>query len=282
MNKLLVILGMLIISLQAVGAADIQGHVKVVQPVSGTFYEGGVVDLGVVGPGQRIEIEIARSSNIYNFKNEEEVWDKLYIDVQSLPRNWIWDDSLRYEANPKALVIVDKDTPDGEYEFGLYTERDYNTAAKYPVHFKAKVAVTKDVLMLSVKTKSVKGGVNQPSEFVVYLENKGSANDAFDLELASGLPGKWAFKKQVFIPHNSPKILQYEVVASDPGTFSNMKFRATSLSSETIFAEDDAELIAASDLVTDMKSVGNGVILFPYVEQPIYYLLGFIANNFFS
>ncbi len=258
-----------------------KGHVLIVQPVQKQIFEGNLLDLGLVGPGQKIEIEISRSSNIFDFRNVEEVWDRLVIDDNTLPIDWKAEYSLRYEANPKAFVIIGENAPDGEYSFSLHTDRDYGSASNYPVRFNAKVRVSKDVFDLTVLQKSVLGGVEQPSIFSLTFVNKGSANDAFDLEVIKGLPTQWTFKKQVFVPHNSERTIQYEVLATERGDW-DVGFKASSLSSEKIYDEDSGELIARTNLLQDMRSVGSGVILFPYVEQTIYYFLGFVASNFLS
>ncbi|MBI5224307.1 hypothetical protein HY989_00390 [Candidatus Micrarchaeota archaeon] len=261
-------------------AAEVNGRVMMVQPFQTEIHEGDLIDLGTVGPGQKLEIEIAQTSNIYDFNGAEEVWNRLKIDDSSLPLFWRSDYSLRYEANPKAFVYVSEQTSDGDYEFSLYTERDYGTAAKYPVHFKAKVKVSKDVFKLEISQKSVTGGANQPTVFLIDLTNTGSASDAFNIEAISGLPSAWKYKKQVFVPHNSRKQIQYEVVASEQGDFF-LTFKGTSLSSDFIASEDTATLSAKSTLIQDMKSTANGVLLFPFLTQSVYYLMGLIANTFF-
>ncbi len=271
---------LILLAMPIANAADNVGHVLVVQPIQKQIFEGEVLDLGLVGPGQKVELEISRSSNIYDFRNVEEVWDRLKIDDNTLPDFWRSEYSLRYEANPKAFVIVDSDAPDGEYEFSLHTERDYGDASKNPVRFMAKILVRRDVLDLQVLSKNVNGGVEQPSEFTIKLVNMGSANDAFELEVVSGLPNEWRFKKQVFIPHNSEKIIPYELVAKEQ-IDEQIVFKATSLSSTSITDSDSGSLSTRSSLLQDMKSVGNGVLLFPNIEMAVYYLMGFVASNFF-
>jgi len=279
MRALLLPAVLFILILPLLSAADVRPHVLAVQPVQEQLLEGDVLDLGVVGPGQKIEIEISRNSNVFDFRNVEEVWDRLTVEDASLPDFWRSEYSLRYEANPKAFVIVDSDAPDGEYTFSLRAERDYNTAARHPVTFLAKVKVSREVLGLTVLSEFVRGGVEQPSEFRIKLVNKGSANDAFELEVVSGLPNDWKFKKQVFVPHNDERIVLYEVVAREQ-VDAQVEFKATSLSSTTIYATDSGGLQTRSSILQDMKSVGNGVILFPNIEQAVYYLMGFVANNF--
>ncbi len=263
-------------------ALETNPHVRVIQPVALLLNEGGEVDLGVVGPGQTIEIEIDRGSNIFDFNGAEEIWDKLIIDDASLPQSWFSDPSKHYEGNPKAFVDVDQNAQDGIYTFELYTARDYQTASKNPVHFRARVRVTREVFDLTVKSKLVSGGVGQPARFVLLLENKGSANDAFNIEVIEGsLPGKWTYEKQVYVPHNNRREVIYEVVAGEP-VERDVGFKATSLSSYTIADSDTGRLQASSSLIQDMRSVSNGIILFPSIEQAVYYLMGFVASNFIS
>lgn len=270
----------LMLILPLIHSAEVKGHVLTVQPIKKQIFEGDTLDLGIVGPGQKIELEISRSSNIFDFRDVEETWDRLIIDDDTLPDFWKSEYSKRYEANPKAFVIVYGDAPDGDYTFALSTDRDYSTPSQNPVKFFVRVRVTRDVLGIEVMSKLVKGGVEQPSEFEIRLTNKGSASDAFNLEVVSGLPNSWKFKKQVFVPHNEERIVQYEVVAAEQ-VDAQVEFKATSLSSDSIYATDSGGLQTRSSVLQDMKSVGNGVILFPYIEQAVYYLMGFIANNFF-
>ncbi|MFH1443456.1 MAG: hypothetical protein ABIG96_05465 [Candidatus Micrarchaeota archaeon] len=283
---LMLILGVVFAHADIAYADTPKGHVQVIQPIRGTFEEGGTIDFGVVGPGQKIEIEIARSSNIYDFNNVEEIWDRLVIEDDTLPLLWKPEYSLKYEANPKAFVTVYRGADEQSYTFQMHTQRDYGIAANYPVKFDAKVLVSKYVVGLKVLSKEVSSGTGQPAVFTLGITNKGAANDAFEIEVVSGLPERWSYKKQVYVPHNSAKEVRYEVIASEQ-VDSEITFRVTSLSSissgaseeKKIFAEDTATLHTRSGLLQDMKSVGSGVILFPYIEQAVYYLLGFVANN---
>ncbi|MFH1106822.1 MAG: hypothetical protein V1787_02905 [Candidatus Micrarchaeota archaeon] len=269
-------LALILIAFTAAASAAGTAHIIVTDPVQVTIGEGGIVDLGVVGPGQRIEIEISTASGYADFRGIEEYWDRMYVLPESLPRGWTSQDSLFYERKMKAFVIVPKDAYDGEYGFSLQAVEEYT--GPQPLSFRAKVKVTRDVLKFDVLQDSVGSGVDQPAVYTLQLSNTGSASDAFEIEVTKGLPAAWTFKKRVFVPHNSVKRMQYEVIAADQGEFT-VTFNALSISSDLIRGTDTAELVARSSLWEDMKAASRGVLLFPSIEQAVYSLIGLIASN---
>ncbi len=265
--------------LLAIFSASAQAsRISVVDPVAENVAPGGSLSLGVVGPGQRIEIEIQRANGEFDEVNaKEELWDRLVVLKDSLPRAWQAQDSLYYEKKMKAFVLVPKDAEDGEYEFSLQAVDEYG--GTQPLDFNAKVRVSKDVFKFDVVQSQVRSGVEQPAVYTLSLANTGSASDAFEVEVTGGLPVGWTYKKRIFVPHNSQRQMQYEVVATDQGEF-QVSFRGTSLSSDKITGSDSAWLVAESSLWEDMKASSRGVLLFPSIEQAVYSLIGLIAANF--
>lgn len=251
-------------------------HVVVTDPVMQTLGGGETLDLGAVGPGQRIEVVIETGTGVNDaITGNEMLWNRLYVNPSTLPQGWESLDSLYYEHKMKAIVIVGKEAADGDYGFSLYTYRDY--AGTEPVTFKAKVHVTKAVFDFKVLDSSLQAGVDQPAVYTLKLRNQGSASDAFRIEVAGGLPSTWVYSKEVFVPHNSERDVQYEIAGTDQGEF-NVKFKATSLSSTLINGEQTAGLVVRSSLWEDAKAASRGMLLFPSIEQIVYNLLGFIAN----
>lgn len=273
-KKAATVLFLLTISFLAAAA-----KVTVQEPVQTELMEGGSVDLGVVGPGQKIEVQISRKAGEVDYRKSEYLWDKLYVEPRSLPSGWQGLDSLYYEEKMKAFVIVARDAPDGFYSFELSTERDYGGVQ--PLYFSANVEVRRDVLELTAIEPVKETGAGQPAVFLLRISNKGNANDAFEVGVTGGLPKAWSYKKSVFVERQSDKIVPYEIVASDQGQYS-INVRATSLSSELIKDDEMVVVASRSSLLEEMRAASKGVILFPAIEQSIYNLLGFIAANFFS
>lgn len=257
-------------------------HVLVVSPVqqeitSDQAPEVRVVDFGVIGPGQKLEIQMQRPTGekAKNIAYEQEaVWDKLFIIPEALPFGWQSIDSLFYEEPLKAFVIASPEATDGIYEFSLKTLDE--SEGVEPLIFRGSVRVSRQLLEVSVEPATARAGVGQPAVFLIKLKNKSSASDAFRIS-ALGLPTEWRYTRDAFVAHNSETTVPYEVAAGEAGEYS-LKLKAVSLSSAAIQAEAQANLVARSSLLDDLKASTHGILLFPSVEQVVYSLLGLLAN----
>ncbi|MBI5229418.1 hypothetical protein HY991_04860, partial [Candidatus Micrarchaeota archaeon] len=190
-------------------------YVVITSPIAKEIPSGEVidVDLGVVGPGQKIEIVAKRSTGEKTESGPNEaLWDQLVVLDKSLPIGWKNQSSLLYENPLKAFVIVSKDSLDGTYTFFVKAE-DYGEGIN-PLLFRAKVRVSRNLLDLDVVEKTLTAGVGHPATYTIKLRNKGNANDVFEIS-AQGLPKEWKsaeFIKNVFIPYNSEQSVSYEVM----------------------------------------------------------------------
>ncbi|MCX6767466.1 MAG: hypothetical protein NTY90_01915 [Candidatus Micrarchaeota archaeon] len=264
-----------LLSFSALAAAS---HVVVSSPVRIEMVanDSSVVDLGTVGPGQKVEVSVARSTGeLHPYYGKEKLWDRLAVVSDSLPAGWEAVDSLVYEDPLKAFVIVGKNAPDGEYVFQLTAVDELEGTA--PQTISAKVTVSRDVLGFEALTPVVTAGGGQPAIYSFRLSNTGSASDVFEISVSSGLPSRWTFSKQFFVPWNSSVEAQYEVVSEEYGRFP-IRFKAVSLSSSEISKEAQAELVSESSLYLEARATSHGILLFPSVEQAVYSLIGFVAN----
>ncbi len=253
-------------------------RVVVIEPVKKEIAVGSaeVVDLGVVGPGQKVEVAAERGTGEpHPYYGKEKTWDKLSVVEDSLPPGWRGIDSLLYESPLKAFVIVANDAPDGEYVFSLSALDELEGTP--PQVINARVVVSRNVLSLDVLTPLVTAGGGQPAVYSLRVSNTGSASDVFEISVSSGLPSRWTYTKQVFVPWNSSVDVQYEVVSEGYGRFP-VVFKAVSLSSSEIAKEASGELVAESSLYLEARAASHGILLFPSVEQAIYSLTGFLAN----
>jgi len=267
------------ILLAALGFAS-ASHVIITAPQQYTVVSGAQneINLGVIGPGQKVEVSIDRGTNelskdAKNFGSEA-IWDKLVVVPESLPVGWSLRDSLTYETPLTAHVIAAKDAPDGEYAVQLQTIDEYEGVA--PLAFTAKITVSRNVLNAAVSPSTITTGVGQPAIYRFTLTSLSTANDAFEIS-AEGLPYAWAYTKTVFVPRGSSKEVPYEIIGSAQKDFP-VKFIVRSLSSPLIYRELDGRLITTSSLLQDAKAAALGVPLFPSSEQAIYSLIGFLAN----
>ncbi|MGB9577068.1 MAG: hypothetical protein ACP5O3_00945 [Candidatus Micrarchaeia archaeon] len=258
-------------------------HLKVIAPTAHEIQSGDYaqpVEIGVVGPGQKVEISIERGtgqmSNDKTTFGQEAIWDRLEVIRSSLPSGWDARDSLVYETPLTAFVIVSPEASDGEYVVEMQSVDEYEGVA--PIKFKAKIRVARDAFSFSMNPSSVIAGVGQPAVYSFKLKSNSDASDAYQIS-AEGLPYNWGFTKSVFLPRRGEAIVAYEVVGSSQKQVS-FNFRIRSLSSSLIEGTQEARLVTVSSLWQDMKAAASGIPLFPSAEQPIHSLLGFTANLF--
>lgn len=251
-------------------------HLVVADPVRGVYSANDVIDLGVVGPGQKIEIVVERASGEdargITYKKEA-LWDKLFVASEFLPLGWVQEDAKWYETPMRAFVTVAKDAVDGEYFFVIRAFDEYEGVA--PLEVRCRVTVSRELLEAELLEKTISVGVDQPALYFLRLKNKSSASDAFQVTVV-GLPSTVSVEKKVFLRHNSEEIIPIELMEGERGEYS-LLFLAKSLSSDSINAGDSGLIIVFSSLLNDMKAVGNGILLFPSVEQAIHALLGLMA-----
>jgi len=254
-------------------AAFAAARVTVLEPIQASLDSDGVLDLGSIGPGQRLEIVVDRASGFAG-KEVEALWDRIVVDAATLPQGWSKEDAKLYESPLRAFVSAARDAKDGEYRFDFNAFDEYEGAPTSTIH--CKVMVSKDLLELGLGETRLLAGVRKPALFHFVLKNKSSASDSFELS-AKGLPGEWKETKTVFMPYRSQKIVTYSVVSQEAGEF-DLEFTAKSISSDATNRAAKARLTAQTDLYLDMQATSHGILLFPSVQQAVYALFGLVTN----
>jgi hypothetical protein len=250
-------------------AADL----RVIAPAPQTISGGQELDLGVMGPGQKLELVVNRGSGVTakGWSGGEALWDE--IGFTDLPPGWSSEDSKAYEQPMRAYLEASKDAPDGVYFAELTAWDEYQGAPT--TKFRIRVQVRSDLLNPELLTPSVVAGANQPARFQFILKNDSNAGDAYEITV-SGLPGKWPAKK-VFVPYHSTKTVSYEVGSSERGDY-DVGFTIQSISSDRISTENNGKLSIQTNVFLDMLATSHGILLFPSIEQPVYSLIGLFAN----
>ncbi len=249
-------------------------HVTVWNPVQDALEDGGSLNLGVIGPGQKVEIVIDRGSGEENPSGGEALWDRTIIEEATLPVGWTKEDGKFYESPMHAYVSAAKNAADGEYEFYLMVIDEYERAPTTRV--KCSVVVSRDVFQSSLANNIVVAGVDQPATYYLFLKNDSSASDSFEVTV-KGLPGGLLEPRKVFVPYKSERLIAYPVSSSEAGSFA-LEFNVKSLSSSGMNASLPAALEAERSLYQDMRATSHGVLLFPSLQQVIYALFGLTSN----
>jgi hypothetical protein len=240
-----------------------------------------VVNLGLVGPGQKVEVTFGRStqqqvsylnSSYYGFVDA--VWDK--ANVVSLPSGWSSSDSLYYETPLTIFVFVSPNASNGNYDFTVQFLNEYQGVAPFNVTF--QVTVSTNVIQTTISPSTVATGVGQPAVYALKVQSLSSADDIFEVS-ATGLPYDWQFTKTFFLQRDSNATVYYEVIGSEQKSLT-VNFHIQSLSSGLIYNDVQANLVTTTSLIQEMQSVSAGVPLFPSIEQTVYSLIGLMANIF--
>lgn len=251
---------------------------EVLEPVAVNVNDGETVFLGTIGPGQTLFITV--NGKAIGNEGREANWGVL--GVMEVPTGWEGFDSVPLARQMRATVKADPTARDGTYKVKfLLTECERKNMQCEPkqglgsVTFYGTVAISKNVLASSVINNVAEAGVGQPARYNIVIENKGSASDVF--EISSSGVSAWSYNKTVHVAPSEKVITFYEFVLNEEKEYTPTII-IKSKSSELIKNEFDVGLIVKSDIIGDIRATKNGVLIFPVILEPLYSLLGILAN----
>ena len=248
---------------------------SVVSPVREDVETGDIIDLGTIGPGQTVSIQIdpiVTDGGVHGIGGQYD-----YAIAEDLPRGWTTKQSKLYQ-NPLHLTITaDPEAEPGNYSMEVRVVDEYNGEQLGNVTFEAQVEITYDVMDFNVTPAYLEVGPGQPARFTISIANKGSTSDVFEVSALG--PKRWEFKKPVFVPAMTTKEIQYEIVGREEETY-RATVSVVSLASDNIAGEKNVTLFIKPSLIGDYKATNNGVMVFPIFQAPIYSLAGLISNLF--
>ncbi len=243
-----------------------------------TVSNDGVIDYGMVGPGQSFAIKISptvREGNVASGKYLGR-WDGAY--ATKLPEGWKTRPSGLYGDPLNVEVTVDPLAVEGDYSFSVVAE-DENGADHIggAISFNVVVHVRRDVLAASITPIMQEVGAGQPARFTVTLTNLGTAPDTFRIG-AQGVKG-WSYVVSEYLAPGATKTFNYEVVGADEAYYPLVLF-VESQSSPQIRYEQPVSLQVRTNLVADFKATSHGVLLYPPIMLPVYSLAGILGLFF--
>ena len=247
---------------------------SVLAPISAQVEQGSAISIGDVGPGQTFSVSVEPRVSTGGAYGTGGAYDLLF--ASSLPEGWTSTPSKLYATPLQADITVPKDAPDGDYEVSLTLwDEAGDKGLGGNVTFSAKVTVTHDVMDMIVEPTAISTGAGQPARYTITISNKGMANDVF--VVGSTGVRTWEFRRSVYIPSQTTKTLNYEVVGDDEADY-DVNIWARSSSSDRIGAEVPVTLRVNTDLLSDLRAVNKGVLLFPSAEAPLYFVVGLLSN----
>ena len=253
-------------------------YVDISAPVAARAYDGAIVDFGVVGPGQSLEISASEPTGDPSFGNPDAiaVWDQFNFVPESVPKGWTFENGKTYERNFHAFLIASPQAADGEYSFKMRPVDEYERSG--PVTLTGKVRVSRDVFGLKVSPAQATVAVGTPALYALELENKAMATDTYNVTV-SGFPGAAKYSKKVTVLRQTKATAPFEFVSNEQSTYA-IAFAAVSLSSNRIAASASAKITLKASLFEDVQSAGYGLLLFSNSQQAAVGFLAFAANAY--
>ena len=246
---------------------------QMVEPVLTDISEGETIDMGTMGPGQTVEIQLhpkVYEGGIHGIGGN---YDRAYIS--DLPQGWTSTPSKLYGDPLQVKITADPYTEEGIYTIPVIVEDEGDGEQLGTITFDLRIKISEDVMDISVYPTEKSAGIGQPARFQITINNRGNAGDTFKVN-AEGV-SKWEFTKLLYIPPKSSKTITYEVAGFEEETYSTLVTVESSASSR-VSAFQAITLYVYPDLLSDYKAVNNGAMLFPIIEAPIYALVGLLSN----
>jgi hypothetical protein len=235
--------------------------------------QGGVIDYGMVGPGQTFSIHIYPIVTAPKTEDYLGRWD--FASASNLPPGWSFRPSGLY-GNPLELdVTVNPLAEDGDYNFTVNVD-DEDNADKIGGRFSFAVIVhvRTDVMKASISPSYQEVGAGQPARFKISITNTGTAPDTFRIS-AQGVKG-WSYHVAEYVAPGSTKSFNYEVVGKEESYYP-LSISVSSLSSPKIHFEQPVALQVRTHLGADYRATSHGVLLYPPTMLPIYSVAGILG-----
>ncbi len=247
--------------------------VQLIEPVAVEIKGGETINVGTIGPGQTISIDIAR--RVYVGGKFGTGGDYDLALATNLPSGWKSTESKLYDNPLQVTITAAKDAAEGKYSATVKVLDEDNKEMLGNISFTVNVNIIHDVMDLQVNPVNIETGAGQPAKFQITITNKGSASDVF--ELRSENVKRWIFKKYIYVAGMSSKTIPYEIAANEEETF-NPKIIVESTSSSIISEEKVVTLKVSSNVLNDYEATNHGTLIFPVIEGPIYAIMGLLSN----
>ncbi len=253
--------------------ASLSFSISLLTPFEAEIGNGDSIDIGTIGPGQTVLIQIdpiVTTGGIHGIGGTYDI-----AEAQELPRGWTSKKSKLYQNPLHVTLTADPEAPEGNYTAKMVVIDEFNGEELGNITFDVNVEITHDVMEFNVTPDSLEVGPNQPARFSITIENKGSTSDVFQVSAIG--PKRWEFKKPVFVPAKSSKTINYEIVGEEEETY-HATISVVSLASHNIAGEENVTLFIKPSLIGDYVATNNGVLVFPIFQAPIYAIAGLLSN----
>ena len=241
--------------------------INILKPINAALVDGASYDLGTMGPGQAMSVQIERAETTGGKYGTGGYYD--FANASQLPPGWSVAPSKLYE-NPLQIVIISgANAREGSYTMPITLYDENNGEGLGNKTFLASIYIDNNVLGLTKASGTSYAGENQPVRFAMKLQNKGNAGDIFVIE---GVSFNQKIVRELYVAPTSETLVPFEFVYQGSGQ-QTVNFTAYSKNSPTNLRKSlSYPVTIRNTLQADLKSIGYGVVIFPLFEHGSYAL----------
>ncbi|MEW6528929.1 MAG: hypothetical protein AB1391_03505 [Candidatus Micrarchaeota archaeon] len=249
--------------------------IPMIEPFQKEITNNEEVYLGVIGPGQTISISVDGRPRTGGIWGKGGAYENAV--VSGLPLGWSKQDSDWSGVPLQVKITADKFAREGEYKAEIKVLDEGDKERLGNITFFVKINITHNVLdvLLDGANKEVHSG--QPAKFYITVMNNANTSDTFSI--SSSNVQNWTFKKWLYIPARSSRIIPYEIASTEERYYYPLIYVASE-SSPLINKTLNATVKINPTPSTDFKATNNGMLFFPIISGIIYALAGFFSNFF--
>ncbi len=236
----------------------------IIQPIEVTIHSGQTLNVGAVGPGQPLSIDIAREVNEGGPFGKGGGFDKAY--VEKVPEGWSAKNSRLFDDPLEVVVTPSEEAKEGNYSFIVRLE-DWENAEKLGnTTFKINLYVTHDIYDVYLRKELYTVGPNQPIRIPLIIYNKGNLGTVFNITLKLD---KTTQVKRLYVPPKHVGETTFELSLKDEDVY-NGEIDVTPEYTNTLKKTLPFAVEVKGTFRDDLKAGGEGVLLLFVPFQPIY------------
>ncbi len=235
---------------------------------------GEEIYLGKVARGQAFTITISPFVEEGGRFGRGGRYDIAY--AKNLPEGWESKESSLYGNPLEVLVVVPNDAEYGEYSFIIFLEDENNFEGLETKWFLAKVEVVEDSFDMEASLFSKEVGVGNPVNLKVEVENKVDFGNTYYVSISS----LNYFERRVFyVPPKSKEEFVFSLSFPKEGVY-EIKVSAGEKNNVERGIEKILYVEVRESLLSEYKSIGEGIMLVPISQALAYYISYLISLAF--
>jgi len=247
--------------------------ISIIKPINAEIRDNEVYDLGKMGPGQAMSILIERTETTGGIYGKGGYYD--FANASMLPEGWKVNPSLKYDNPLQVVLISSENATEGRYTMQINVIDENNGEQLGTRTFAVAIYLNESVLGFDKVSGTNFAGEGQPLRYTMLLQNKGNAGDVFVVEANTFRQNN---SREIYLAPGSEVKMPFEFSYLSSGDY-NVTFKAYSkLSPNKVKKEIVYPITIRNSLEADLKSLGNGVIIFPLFEHGSYAIAHILSS----